>query len=291
MKHEVDLSLYTFYTDLALESLMYKNIKNDSIVRKKEDIIITSVYVDKKTSKKINKKEGNYTTIEFKDITDSYNKNKVVKELTKELKKYINVSKDDLILIVGLGNELSTPDSLGPKCIDNIVVTNHIYEINMLDKNYNRVAIMKPSVYGKTGIDTCNIVKSICKSIKPKLVILIDSLCSGSLERLNSTIQITDTGIFPGSGIGNKREEISFDTLKIPVIAIGVPTVVAASNIVNSVLSNIKYNTNIKQLVNKILSNEELNLIVTPTEIDYIIECLVYVISTSINNIFISKTG
>lgn len=286
MKHEVNLSLYTFYTDIALESLEYNNMQSETEIKNIDDVIITKIKVDKKTGKIINKKEGNYTTIEFQDITDSTNKESVINALTKELKHYINIKKDDLVLIVGLGNELSTPDSLGPKCIDNIIVTNHIYELNMLDDNYNRVSLLKPGVYGKTGIETSIIIDSICKRIKPSLVIVIDSLCSGSVDRLNRTIQITDTGINPGSGIGNKRKEISKQSLDIPVIAIGVPTVVSLINIINDVLIEIKYNKKIKNQL-----KEDLDLIVTPTEIDYIIECLTQVISTSINNIFIDKTG
>lgn len=274
MKHEIDLSLYTLYTDLALESIRYKKIKNTNKVFKKDDVVITKIQVDKSTSKLINKTPGTYTTIEFKDITDSYNKEKIINVLTNELREYISLNKDDLVLVVGLGNSESTPDSLGSKCIDNIVVTNHIYELNMLDNSYHRVCIFKPSVYGKTGIETSLIIDSICKSIKPKLIIVVDSLCSLSIDRLNSTIQITDTGISPGSGIGNKRREISYNTTGIPVIAIGVPTVVSLYNILSEI-------TNDK----KVLTKKEYNLVVTPTEIDYIIDCLSYVISTSINNV------
>jgi len=274
MKHEVDLSLDTLYTDLALESMKQKNIKSDSKITKRNGIVITNIKVDKSISKIINKKEGMYTTIEFKDITDSVNKENVIEVLTNELKKYVKLNKDDLVLVVGLGNSESTPDSLGSKCIDNIVVTNHIYELNMLDSSYHRVCILKPSVYGKTGIETSLIIDSISKSIKPKLIIVIDSLCSLSIDRLNTTIQITDTGICPGSGIGNKRKMISYNTTGIPVIAIGVPTVVSLYNILSEI-------TNDK----KVLTKKEYNLVVTPTEIDYIIDCLSYVISTSINNV------
>jgi spore protease len=275
MKHEVNLSLDTLYTDLAIESIKYKKVKSDTKITKRNGIVTTNIKVNKRISELINKKKGMYTTIEFKDVTDSVNKENVIEVLTNELKKYVKLSKDDLVLIVGLGNSESTPDSLGSKCVDNIIVTNHIYELGKLDSSYHRVCIFKPSVYGKTGIETSLIIDSITKCIKPKLIIVIDSLCSLSIKRLNSTIQITDTGINPGSGIGNSRGEISFNTTGIPVIAIGVPTVVSLHSILSEILPNNK----------KILDKEEYNLVVTPTEIDYIIECLSYVISTGINNV------
>lgn len=290
MKHEVDLQKYSIYTDIALESIKINRInKYDKKSIKYNDIKVTKILVDKKLSKKIDKKEGNYTTIEFKDITDSNNQNKLIKVLKKELIKYINVSKDELILIVGLGNEQSTPDALGPKCIDNIVSTNQLYELDMLDSNHYRVATIKPNVYGRTGIETSDIIKSICKKIKPSLVIIIDSLASGSIDRLNKTIQITDTGISPGSGIGNKRKEISKKTLNTNVIALGVPTVVSEYNILYEILTNINNHIDTNSILDYVINNDKYNLVVTPTEIDFIIDCLSKVIYTSLNELFSDK--
>ena len=283
MKHEIDLSKYNFNTDLALESIKYNNIKK---IKQKEtnidDIKVIEVELDKQNSKIINKKEGKYITIQFDDVTDSSNRDSLIKVLNKELKKFIKLKHDELLLVVGLGNIDSTPDSLGPKVVSNITITNHIYELGMLDKKYKRVCSICPGVYAKTGIETSTIIESIVKKINPNLVLVIDSLASGSLDRLNKTIQITDTGINPGSGIGNKRKEISINTLHIPVVAIGVPTVVSMSNIVYEVLNDIDSKYNGKKLDN-LLNNYD--LVVTPTEIDYIIECITMVISSSINNI------
>ena len=281
MKHEIDLSKYNFNTDLALESIKYNNIKK---IKQKEtnidDIKVIEVELDKQNSKIINKKEGKYITIQFDDVTDSSNRDSLIKVLNKELKKFIKLKHDDLLLVVGLGNIDSTPDSLGPKVVSNITITNHIYELGMLDKKYKRVCSICPGVYAKTGIETSTIIESIVKKINPNLVLVIDSLASGSLDRLNKTIQITDTGINPGSGIGNKRKEISINTLHIPVVAIGVPTVVSMSNIVYEVLNDIDSKYDDKKLDN-LLNN--FDLVVTPTEIDYIIECLSIVISKSLN--------
>ena len=283
MKHEIDLSKYNFNTDLAYESIKHNKLNN---VKQKERIIgnikVIDVDIDKENSKILNKKIGKYTTLFFDDVTDNTNRLELISVLTRYLKKYVKANKDDLILVVGLGNIESTPDSLGPKVIDNITITNHIYELGMLDKKYKRVCSICPGVYAKTGIETSKIIESVVNKIKPSIVIVIDSLASGSIDRLNKTIQITNTGINPGSGIGNKRKEISYDTLHVPVVAIGVPTVVSVNNIVYDVLNNIDYKYNNKKL-DSILNNYD--LVVTPTEIDYIIECLSVVISKSMNNI------
>ncbi len=294
MKHEIDLKKYNFNTDLTIESLKHNNIDIKQIVNKYDDIVVTDIDVDDETSKVIGKKKGKYITIEFDDVTDSDNQEKIIQVLTKELIKFINVNNNELILIIGLGNDMSTPDSLGPKCIDKIIVTNHIYELDLLDTNYNRTALFKPSVVGKTGIETVDIISSIVDNIKPKLVIVIDSLASSSIDRLNKTIQITDTGINPGSGIGNKRKEISSNTLHVPVIAIGVPTVVSALNIVNDTLNYLYKNFNYKDDKFDELFKELFNdfdLVVTPTEIDYVIECLCKIISKSINNIICKESN
>lgn len=283
MKHEINLSKYNYNTDLAYESIKYNKINN---INQKEitigNIKVIDVNVDDNSSKLINKKKGRYTTICFDDVTDTNNKNNLIKVLTKYLKKYIKASNKDLILVVGLGNIDSTPDSLGPKVVDNITITNHIYELGLLDKKYKRVCSIIPGVYAKTGIETSSIIESIVNKIKPSIVVIIDSLASASIDRLNKTIQITDTGINPGSGIGNKRKEISIDTLHIPVIAIGVPTVVSIDNIVYDILNNFDGKYSSKKIDN-ILNNYD--LVVTPVEIDFIIDCLSIVISKSINNI------
>ena len=240
MKHEIDLKNYQIRTDLAIEEL--ENNNNLLGVKKEyfehNNIKVTNVKLDKKNN--LGKKEGNYITIEFPDITDTDNKNEVEKILIKEIKNILNImniKSKDSCLIIGLGNQLSTPDSLGPLVIKDIIVTNHLYILNELDKNFRRVSSFIPGVTGQTGIETSDIILSIVNNIKPDFVITIDALASQSIERVNKTIQMTDTGIHPGSGIGNKRKEISKNTLGIPVLAIGIPTVVDASVIVSDTLN------------------------------------------------------
>ena len=330
MNKEVDLSKYQIRTDLAIDYVSEKttlvgvNYKTSTI----NGIKITSVKLNKENA--LNKKKGKYITLEFKDVTDKDNKEKLLKTLTLVLKKILKLDKTSFGLIVGLGNDKSTPDSLGPLVINDIIVTNHLYLLNEMSSNFKRVAAINPGVMGETGIETSDIIESIVNKIKPDYLIVIDSLASKSIERLNKTIQITDTGIHPGSGIGNKRKEISIDTIGIPVIAIGVPTVVDASVIVsdtiNFIYKNYAFNkeymndpkskltfNNVNYLDKKIkedkkdkenllgllgtLNEEELqklvfevlnpigyNLMVTPKEIDFVIENLSTIISKSINN-------
>ena len=168
-----DLSKYSIRTDLALD--LIDNIPSKQI----DDLKITDIKVDKKISKKINKKIGRYITIEFSDITDFNNSKKVKEIFSKYLKKLLI---GDNFLIVGLGNSLVTPDSLGPNVIDHVIVTNHIYELNSLEKGFKRVSCFKTNVMGQTGIESINIIKGIINYLKPTQVIVIDSLASSSLE-------------------------------------------------------------------------------------------------------------
>ncbi len=235
MGHEIDLKNYEVHTDLAIELVESgrENIKY-------EDIKVTDIILDSDNAQKINKKAGRYITIEFEDITDYENKEKVKKVLNKELQKLIqpvSLNDNSLVLIVGLGNRKSTPDSLGPLVIDKVLVTNHLAFYNQLEAGFKKVAAFVPGVMGETGIETSDMLYNLVNFLKPDLVITIDALAASSIERLNKTIQMTDAGINPGSGVGNKRKEISKDTLKVPVIAIGVPTVVDASSIVSDTIN------------------------------------------------------
>lgn len=331
---EVDLSKYELRTDLAIESIdssssidgIEKNIRNV------ENIRVTTVKVNEIGSKKINKKVGKYITVEFIDVTDSNNRKKVLDIFSEELKKLLNdcqIKEDDSCLVIGLGNSSSTPDSLGPLSINNVLVTNHLFELNELSDGFRRVSAINPGVMGTTGIETSDIILSIVEKIKPSFILVVDALASGSIERVNKTIQMTDTGIHPGSGVGNSRKEISKDILGIPVIAIGVPTTVDAVTIVSDTInymykhfSYTKENVNnpsnklmvstpnylkkdvkvddkdknnllglvgllneeeVKQLIFEVLTPIGYNLMVTPKEIDFLVDKLAYVIGNGIN--------
>ena len=201
MKHEIDLKNYEIRTDLIdfyLNNCIYNNnYKNINIKRYYND------------SNKMNK--GNYTVISYDDITDTDNYYNVCDVLIKELNyilKKNNINEKDSCLIVGLGNNESTPDSLGPKTIENVIVTNPIYELNELDEGFRRTYKIIPNVYANTGIETMEYIKSITNTINPDFIIIIDALASESTERINKTIQISDCGISPGSGVGNNRIEL-----------------------------------------------------------------------------------
>ena len=239
---KIDLAKYNLRTDLIIEDS--KLIHDEKQI---DDLIITT-----------SEKDGHYITLSFDDITDHDNREIVLKHLTEIIKDILilsNISEDDSVLIIGLGNDLSTPDSLGVKAAKNVMVTGHLFEIGKVSDGIRKVYTFTPGVMANTGIETAKIITSIIKEIKPDFVIAIDALASRNIERINKTIQITDTGIHPGSGIGNNRVEISKKTLGIPVIAIGVPTVVMSSTIVydtlNYLIKHISYlkdNENISKL-------------------------------------------
>lgn len=246
MKHEIDLKKYQVHTDLAIEDIESIVENNYSEVEKIDDNIkITNVFVDSENSKRINKKVGNYITIEFKDATDYLNCEKLKEIVQKELIKILeknDIKDSDSCIIIGLGNRDSTPDSLGPLTLDNIVVTNHLFTYGSVEEGFRKTYAFEPGVMAETGLETSDLITNIIKGIKPDFIIVIDALASGSIDRLNKTIQITDTGINPGSGVGNNRKEISEDITGIPVIAIGIPTVVDAVTIVSDTINYIYKN-------------------------------------------------
>lgn len=256
MGHEIDLKNYNIRTDLVLETIENKSSNIEKKISECGNIKVTKVIVDSNTSTHINKKEGSYITIEFDDITDSGNRNNVeevfISEL-QELLKEINIKEDASVLIIGLGNKKSTPDSLGPKTIENVLVTRHFFLIGeQTSKGIRCTSALNPGVMATTGIETSDLVKSVVSDIKPSLVIVVDALAASSISRINKSIQITDTGIHPGSGVGNCRKEISKDTLGVPTIGIGVPTVVESSTIVYDTINYLfKHISYIKENQNK----------------------------------------
>ena len=259
MEHEIDLKNKIIYTDLVVEG--FENSLDDTFSKIDRDCKITTIVVDEILEKELNKKQGTYITIEFDDVTDIDNRDKVgsvLRDNIRELMKIENISKEDSCLVIGLGNRNSTPDSLGALVLDNVLITRHLFLLDKLKDGIRNVSGFMPNVMANTGMESYDIIKGIILMTKPKFIIVIDSLRASSIERLNRTIQLTNTGISPGSGIGNNRMEISKNTLGIPVIAIGVPTVVDASTIVTDTLtylfkhlSYLKNNANLNKLIVK----------------------------------------
>lgn len=209
-------------------------------------------------------------TIEFDD------ENKLEDIIIKYLKKFYkleNIKDADSALVIGLGNTNSTPDSLGPKTLENVIVTSFI-------KGMRKVYTISPNVMGNTGIPTTTIIESLVKTIKPKFLIVIDALASSSIQRVNQVVQISNMGISPGSGLEKKKKKICKKDLHIPVIAIGIPTVVDASTIV---LETVKYLNVSSKDVKSIISNINFNHLVTPKDIDFKIEKLSYILGSAIN--------
>lgn len=247
---EVDLSKYEIRTDLVVD-LIEENasFETRTII---DDITVSNIKLDKKNGDILNKSEGDYTTIYFDDITDTTNYEKVLKIMINELSKILKDSgiKDDYsCMIIGLGNEKSTADELGVTTAKKVTITKHIYDLTgSLEEGYRITSCLIPGVMGTSGIETSDIISAVIDKVSPNFIIAIDALASDSVDRLLKTIQITNTGINPGSGIGNNRKEISKRVFGIPVIAIGVPTVVEASTIVNDTLNYMKkhFSYNIK---------------------------------------------
>ena len=334
MKNRINLSKYNVRTDLVIDNEIKDNYVNKREIN--DNIIVTNIEVNIELSTLLNKKEGIYTTIEFEDVTNHEDKEEIITVLSEEINKILikkDINNKASCLILGLGNRLSTADSLGPATIDKVMVTRHLFLLNAnVKEGIREVAALSPGVMANTGIETYDIICSIVKEVKPNFLIVIDALASSSIERINKTIQITDTGIHPGSGIGNNRKEISHDTIGIPVIAIGVPTVVESSIIVSDTINYIfnhlsyikenfdsnklvikhrnskKYLEQIKksnlsheekqevsgilgtmdeekkkELIFEVLNSIDYNLIVTPKEIDFLIDKLSEVIAKSIN--------
>lgn len=263
---EIDLSKYQIRTDLVVD-LIEKDSKLETKYKYK-NITVSNIKLDKENSNLLKRKEGLYTTIHFEDITDKTNYKDVLKVMVEELTKIINesgIKEKDSCMIIGLGNEKSTADELGVTTAKKVTVTKHIYDLTgTLEEGYRISTCLIPGVMGTTGIETSDIISSVVKEVSPDFLIIIDALASDSIDRLLKTIQITNTGINPGSGIGNNRKEISSDIFNIPVIAIGVPTVVDATTIVNDTLNFMKkhFSYNIKNkdnLVNKLVSQNKIN--------------------------------
>ena len=309
--------MYNFRTDLASERRdLYEkanNLKNgiEGIESQKEDVnekikIERVQILNEKGEKAIRKPIGTYVTIDVKDlkIATEEEKEKAGEVLTKELKNIVDkrVGSQDEVLVVGLGNIYVTPDSLGPKVINEIEVTRHIinYMPQYVKEGARKISAISPGVLGTTGIETVEILKGIVENIHPKLIIVIDALASRSIERISSSVQISDTGIVPGAGVGNKRSEISIKSLGVPVIAIGIPTCVETAVLVNDslnlfieklqdeaksndYLNSIKDENNYEE-IKQILMPRDYNLIVTPKEIDGLIENIKDIVAMGINN-------
>ena len=308
-------------TDLALEeneriqteNTRLKGVRAEEEYLSEEDIRITTVYVDtENAAKKMGKPKGVYITLESSAMSmpEEGESRCVSEQLAKVLKNLLPKGQEEMsILVAGLGNRLVTPDALGPQAVEQLCITRHMikefghyaYE----NEKTPQVSSIVPGVMGQTGMETLEIIKGVAEQIRPDVLVVIDALAARSARRLGRTIQVTDTGINPGSGVGNHRNKITRETMGIPVIAIGIPTVVEAVTIVNDSMNgfisalessesmkkltdswNHLKESEQKQLIRELLSPQLNNMFVTPKDIDASIKQMSFMIAEGLNIAF-----
>jgi len=310
--------MFNVRTDLAIEAAVLHNKTKEKMRRiqgvevktaKEESVTITRVEITNEQGERaVGKPRGNYITIDSPAIRDNDEQafDLTGRLLARELKNILKLQKNASVLVEGLGNWNVTPDALGPKVVSELIVTRHLFELipEKMDGVPHPVCALSPGVLGITGIETGEIIKGVVNMVKPDLVIAIDALASRRTDRISTTIQIADTGITPGSGIGNKRQGLTQEYLGVPVIAIGVPTVVDAATVANDAIELLMENIcahadpesalykladtfDMEQrypLIKEVLNPYVGNLIVTPKEVDGIIEEVSKIIANGIND-------
>ena len=319
------LEKYSIHTDLALEEkerfesdhVEVQGVILEEEYDKEREIRITKVKIEtEKGARAMGKPVGTYITMEAPNmaVPDEEYHREISEELAKYIKELIKIEKEDyVVLVAGLGNRQVTPDALGPHVVDNLAITRHIVKeygkYAMGEDAVHMTSAIVPGVMAQTGMETLEIIKGIVKETKPDLVIAVDALAARNSKRLNRTIQIADTGINPGSGVGNHRNGIIEETIGVPVIAIGVPTVVDAATIVNDTMENLiaaletsetlkgvgvvlqGYNATEKyELIKELISPHLNGMFVTPKDIDETIKRIGYAISEGLNILFSERT-
>ena len=318
---------YSVRTDLALEEkerFESDNVEISGVVLEEDydetlEIRITRVKIETENgAKAMGKPAGVYLTLEAPNLAvpdEDYHR-EISEKLADHMEELLHenhlTGRDISVLVVGLGNRQVTPDALGPYVVDNLCVTRHIvreygkYAMGM--ERAQLVSAIVPGVMGQTGMETLEIVKGVVTETKPDLVIAVDALAARNSRRLNRTIQIADTGIHPGSGVGNHRNGLTRETLGVPVIGIGVPTVVDAATIVSDTMENLiqametsetlkgvgevlkMYNNAEKyELVKELISPHLNGLFVTPKDEDEMVKQISYTISESLNLLFAGR--
>lgn len=304
-------------TDLALEArerfeeddVEIPGVKVSEEYRNETDIRITKVEIEtEKGSRAMGKPRGIYLTLEAPNMSvpdEGYHR-EISRELAAQIEDLVGNQEEKSVLVVGLGNREVTPDALGPDVVGNLLITRHIIneygKVAMEKDRVNKISAIVPGVMAQTGMETLEILQGIVSETKPDLMIVVDALAARSTKRLNRTIQISNAGIHPGSGVGNHRRALTQETLGIPVIAIGVPTVVDAATIVNDTMESLveamsqaqslkdlgytlsqldaseKY-----QLIRELISPQLNGMFVTPKDIDETVKRIGFTISEGIN--------
>ncbi|MFI3209165.1 MAG: GPR endopeptidase [Eubacteriales bacterium] len=317
------LEKYNVRTDLALEekerfesdNVEVQGVILEEFYDEEREIKITNVkIITEKGAKVMGKPVGTYITIEAPNMSDpdeDYHR-EISIVIAKHLRVLLPKKKELSVLVVGLGNRNITPDSLGPDVVDNLRVTRHIIreygKYAMGKEEAHLVSAIVPGVMAQTGMETLEIIKGVVDETKPDCVIVVDALAARSTKRLSRTIQIADTGIHPGSGVGNHRRGITEETIGVPIIGVGVPTVVDAVTIVNDTMENFieamessevlkgvgevlgSYTSNEKyELIRELIAPHLNGMFVTPKNVDETVKRISYTISESLNMLFVNE--
>lgn len=310
------LGKFNIRTDLALEAkesfeedhVEIRGVRISEKQDRKNEIRTTRVVIETENgAKAMGKPVGNYITMEAPHMSaadDGYHR-EVSKALAGHLRELLGDGEQS-VLIVGLGNREVTPDALGPNVVNQVEITRHMIKeygkASLNRKKAHQVSALVPGVMAQTGMETLEIIRGVVEETKPDVVIAVDALAARSTRRLNRTIQITDTGINPGSGVGNHRNGINKEALGVPVVAIGVPTVVDAATIVNdtmeSLVESMDQDSHIRnlggalgtlnksekqQMIRELISPHLNTMFVTPKDIDETVRRISYTISEGIN--------
>lgn len=291
-------------TDLALETTERFAEENTEIrgvevheeYDEEKDVRTTVVkIVTENGAKSMGRPQGTYITIEAPELStpdEDYHR-EISEEISTHLRKLIDLEKEKSVLVIGLGNAAITADALGPQVVDNLLMTRHIIKEYGLrgikHKKMHRISGIAPGVMAQTGMETAEIVQGIVSETKPDVVVAIDALAARSVRRLSRTIQITDTGIHPGSGVGNHRNGLTEENLQVKVIGIGVPTVVDAATIVHDSMAHLLdtlEETEQKEFLDEMITPNLYSMFVTPKDVDETIKYLSFMISEGLNIAF-----
>ena len=291
-------------TDLALETTERFAEENAEIrgvevheeYDEEKDVRTTVVkIVTENGAKSMGRPQGTYITIEAPELStpdEDYHR-EISEEISTHLRKLKEIKKEKSVLVVGLGNAAITADALGPQVVDNLLMTRHIIKEYGLrgikHEKMHRISGIAHGVMAQTGMETAEIVQGIVSETKPDVVVAIDALAARSVRRLSRTIQITDTGIHPGSGVGNHRNGLTEENLQVKVIGIGVPTVVDAATIVHDSMAHLLdtlEETEQKEFLDEMIAPNLYSMFVTPKDVDETIKYLSFTISEGLNIAF-----
>jgi len=303
-KEKVIMGMHRIRTDLALEAkeryeennVEIRGVKIDEEYNEEKDIRTTTVVIETENgAKAMGRPQGTYITLEAPNLSvpDEDYHQEISEELAAHMRRLIPMKEEMTILVVGLGNREITPDALGPDVIGNLHITRHVireYGVQGIgEKGTHSISGLVPGVMAQTGMETLEIIKGVVDETNPDVVIAIDALAARSMKRLTRTIQITDTGIHPGSGVGNHRSGLTKETLGVMVIGIGVPTVVDAATIVHDAMAHLLEaleEAEKKEFLEEMITPQLHSMFVTPKDVDETVKRLSYTISEGLNLAF-----